>query len=53
MTVMSAAEKRERETAMAMSFRELGLDEGVLGTMREEMLAGKVGRELVADGGGG
>lgn len=53
-TAMRAAERTERETAMAMSFREMGLEEeGESVRMREEMLAGKVGTEVVAEGGGG
>ena len=46
------AERRERETATATSFREMGLEE-VWGRTREEMLAGNVAREVAGGGGGG
>lgn len=51
---MRAAERRKREIPMAMNLREMGLEEeGLSVRMREETLAGKVGRESVEDGGGG
>lgn len=48
------AERREREMAMAMSFFEMGLEEGDgLVSISEEILAGKVGVVVRVGGGGG
>lgn len=48
------AERREREIAMAMSFFEMGLEDGEgLVSMSDEILAGKVGVVVRVGGGGG
>lgn len=48
------AERREREMAMAMSFFEMGFEEGEgLVSISEEILAGKVGVVVRVGGGGG
>lgn len=50
----SKAERREREMAMAISFFEMGFEEGEgLVSMRDEILAGKVGVVVWVGGGGG